>query len=153
MKSSSSLPEKDAVLVSSVENLLSLISLSRWHVRRKMLLDNPPSLSTLLPPQVHLCVVCPWQGGGGVGLQGGLCEERPGLPWPALAGSSWFQPVAVSSSWFQTVLDSSSQFQQPQARTQLRPAAMLVDRWEQFLALLRRSFHFFVFVSHYPALF
>lgn len=124
--------KKDSVLVSSVENLLSLLSLSRWHVRRKMSLDNCPSLSVIAAPSisVHSVSVARWWWSGGCRV----ASMKRGLGCPVLAParSSWLQlvststnqlqPVPASSSLFQPVPAGSSQFQQvPTSSNSPRP--------------------------------
>lgn len=123
MKSSLSLSEKDAVLVSSVENLLSLISLSRWHVRRKMSLDNCPSLSVIATPSisVHSVSVARWWCYGGCRV----ASMRRGLGCRVLAPdiSNWLQPVSTSSNQLQPVPANSSLFQLvPASSSRFQPA-------------------------------
>lgn len=122
MKSILSLSEKDAVLVSSVENLLSLISLSRWHIRRKMLLDNCPSLSVIATPStsVHGVSMARWwcYGGCRVAFVRGVS-----CPMLAPASSRCLKPVSASSSQLQLVPAGSSQLQPvPAGSSRFQPA-------------------------------
>lgn len=109
--------------MSSVENLLSLISLSRWHIRRKMLLDNCPSLSVIATPNtsVHSVSVARWWCCGGCRV----ASVKRGLGCPVLApaSSSWLQLVSTSTNQLQPVPAGSSQFQQvPASSSRFQPA-------------------------------